>query len=319
MLLIGVGGTLSFACCIGWFVVCGAFPALVDTFLRFTPQYTALGWQGQSLAGLLVDTMWLFATGFSLTISSGMLLSVLLAKGRRPQTALLLWIIAIQLLGVALQAKSFPYHFSSIWPLAALLASVGWFSLWQQKAPTTRLLAAAAFSASVLSVTATKDLAAGFWDRAKDRLAAIAAQPPLMSPEDRDRFASVADVDAAQNRQLSETLKQRLPANASIYVWGFEPALYDLSSLRLASPYLYNIPQRVVWAAPASRKALMVQLNAAAPEAIIVTHGDVLPMVTGHMRDSASELRSFPELQRLLTTRYGKLRQIGDFEIYVRR
>ena len=94
--------------------------------------------------------------------------------------------------------------------------------------------------------TATKDVEHSFSARCGERLALFTA-----SPRDQaalDRLASVADVNAVANREVAAFLRARVPADRSVFVWGFEPVIYDLADRAPATRYLYDVPQRVAWA-----------------------------------------------------------------------
>ncbi len=95
--------------------------------------------------------------------------------------------------------------------------------------------------------------------------------------------------------------------------------IYHLSARRPASRYIYNVPQRTEWAQAESRQTLIRELTAAPPAAIVVVHHDSLPLVTGNRLDSATALRTFPELQRLLREEYRLAQRIGDLQILLRR
>ena len=97
----------------------------------------------------------------------------------------------------------------------------------------------------------------------------------------------MADVDAAQNRAVAQFLREHTEAGDAVFVWGFEPVIYDLADRPLASRYIYNVPQRATWSSGPMQETLMRDLGAAPPKAIVVEHGDVVPFVTGNNPDSA--------------------------------
>ena len=94
-----------------------------------------------------------------------------------------------------------------------------------------------------------------------------------------------------------------------------EPAAYRPPATR----YLYNVPQRAAWARQAARDALMRDLAASPPAAIVVELHDVFPSVTGDAIDSRDTLGGFPELAGLIEQRYELAVRIEDFEIYLER
>ncbi len=226
----------------------------------------------------------------------------------------------MHVVGVALQGKFFPYHWGATWPLTALLAALGFNRVWERLAArgpvgVAVFLVAVVFTA--LGRTATKDLDQGFLQRCGERVAIF-----TRSPRDQaalDRLASVADVNAAANREVAAFLRDRVAADRRVFVWGFEPVIYDLADRSPATRYLYDVPQRVAWARDRERQILMDDLAAGSPAAIVVERRDVFPMVTGDAIDSADTLRGFPALTELLASRFALAATIEDFEVYLER
>jgi hypothetical protein len=227
-------------------------------------------------------------------------------------------IIAVQMAGVIMQAKFFPYHWGATWPLTALLAGLGFHRVWE-RLRRFGVPGAAVFWAGIALAftarTATKDLDRSFVERCEDRLEIF--RHLHRDQVAVDRLASVADVNAVANREVAEFLRARVPADRRVLVWGFEPVIYDLADRAPATRYLYDVPQRVAWAKDRERAILMRDLEAGRPAAIVVEHRDVFPMVTGDAVDSADTLRGFPELAGLLAARYVLGTTIEDFDVYL--
>lgn len=321
-LAVAVGGALPFAACLAWFAAKGALRDAWDVLFVFTPHYTAIGWEGSSVFGMCYYAVaeWLVSYSAPMLVGLVLLLVAGPLQWRRPGVALLAGVVAIQLLGVAMQGKFFPYHYGAAWPATGMLAALGWWWLWE-RACARRLVGIASFVALALSVgrmrAATKDVADSFWSRSGARFAMLAGGP--RDDALRDSLASVADVDAGANRAVAAMLHERVAADRSVYVWGFEPVMYDQSERRSASRYVYNVPQRVAWAAEPTRAQLMRELAADPPAAIVVAHNDVFPMVTGDLLDSAGSLAQFWALRQLLDERYELAQRIQDFDVYLER
>ncbi len=316
-----LGGALPFAAVLTWFAATGALDALYQTLFVFTPHYTQLGHEGRSLVGLLAEAVKHWSIGYSSLLTAGLALAIAHWRStlERAATGLLGGLIAVQLVGVALQAKFFAYHYAGLWPITSLLAALGWWELWawarRRGASTVVAVACAAAVVAVLR-TATKDLPESFWRRSVRRLALV------VGPHDHataDALASVADVSAARNRAVAEVLTRRVPEGHPIFIWGFEPVIYDLADRPSASGFVYNVPQRVPWAAEASRRELMEHLRRVPPAAIVVAAHDVLPMVTGNGSDSRAVLESFESLRSFIRAGFGEPERVHDFEIYFRR
>lgn len=318
--LITLGGALPIAACLAWFWARGALGDLYEVLMVFTPHYTKLGWEGASIIGMTYwgFTTWLFHYSSPISVGLLLLLGFRPAPRERRGVWLLAGVIAIQLVGIVMQGKFFPYHYGAIWPVTALLAGLGADKLFE-RAARRGLGGVALFflGAGVVALgrSATKDTPDSFLDRCLARLVLFTTPQP--NEEARDALASVADVNAAANRQVAEILRAQVPAGAPVYVYGFEPVIYDLADRRPATRFLYNVPQRVPWAADEMRALLMDDLAKNPPRAIVVERRDVFPSVTGTTIDSADTLASFPALRELIAARYGHFRQVEDFEVYL--
>jgi hypothetical protein len=316
------GGVAPIALCALWFAAKGALRDLYDVLFVFTPHYTKLSWVGENLPGM---TYWGF-TEWLCTYSSVATVGVLLALGfpraprERPGFALLAAIIAVHIAGVIMQGKFFPYHYGATWPLTALLAGLGYVRLWSplaRRGLPGALVFLAGFAFVTFFRTATKDVEGSFLVRCRQRIAILTSSPRDVAA--LDRLASVADVNAAANRAVAAFLRERVPADRTVFVWGFEPVIYDLADRTPATRYLYDVPQRVAWAKEKERAVLMRDLGASRPAAIVVEHRDVFPMVTGDAIDSADTLKGFWELRELIGTRYWLASTIEDFDIYLEK
>lgn len=321
-LVILAGGALPFALCLLWFLGRGALPHLRDVLLVFTPHYTALSWVGETFGGMVYwgFTEWLCTYCSVATV--GVLLCMAFPRAPREQfgVRVVAAIIAIHVVGVIMQGKFFPYHYGATWPLTAMLAGLGFHRLWVRLAPIGlpgALIFFLAIGFTALGRSATKDVERSFLQRCQERWALF-----THSPRDQvavDKLASVADVNAIANREVAAFLHDRVPADRKVFVWGFEPVIYDLADRSPATRYLYDVPQRVAWAKAHEREILMRDLDAGRPAAIVVEHRDVFPMVTGDAIDSADTLRGFPELNGLIASRYALGVSIEDFDVYLER
>jgi hypothetical protein len=315
------GGAATMALTLSYFVAKGAMPELYDTLFVFTPQYTKLGFRGEWFWGFVYLAFEQWSIGYSAFIGVGLALFLALPalSDRERGGALHVFGIAgLQVVGVALQAKFFPYHYGAALPFASMLAGWGAWKLWKHARKTS--LGIVLFGAALYVMGdargATRDLDETFWMRSKHRLAALV--DPSKRNETNDALYSVADVSAGANRRVAEWLMAHTDANAPVFIWGFEPEIYDLSRRRPATRYLYDVPQRVTWA-ESSRDRLMSDLERTPPAVIVVEHRDVFPAVTGNNLDSADSLSVFPRLASYLRQGYVLAERIEDFDLYVKR
>ncbi|HEU4533547.1 MAG TPA: hypothetical protein VFS00_05490, partial [Polyangiaceae bacterium] len=318
-----IGAAAPVALTVAYFAAKGALGHLYDTLFVFTPNYTKLGFRAEWLLGFifLACEQWVFSFSAFNVLGLALLLGLpsLGPRGREGAWHVV-GVVAFQLVGVGLQAKFFPYHYGAALPFAGLLAGWGYAKLWRAARARGPLAAAATFALVPLlydARTATRDLEDGFWDRCRLRLQALLTTPAGAQPLD-DHLHSVADVNAGANRQVAEWLRAHTPEGSSVYIWGFEPAIYDLAGRRPASRYIYNVPQRVAWGREAARRELLAELERERPAAFVVERNDVFPFVTGDRLDSAAALQTFDALRASVEREYELAVTIEDFDVYLR-
>ncbi|HEY2404715.1 MAG TPA: glycosyltransferase family 39 protein [Polyangiaceae bacterium] len=327
LLVVGAGVTLPILLCLIWFAVRGAWPALHWTLFVFTPGYTALGgWEGRQAPTMLYYSLEEAFFKFSALAAAGVLATITISPihGReREGTFLVLGVIAMQIAGVAMQGKFFPYHYAAVLQLIGLLAGFGLYKLWR-RCMSGGLGGVLAFTSFVVIATdmraATRDLPQYFRERALMRLKYAFGMSPYRSREALDHELSyVADYNLNADRDVALEVRSRTRSSDPIFVWGFEPAIYWLSERTPASRFLYDVPQRCEWQKAYARAELLHDLKQRPPAIVIVQHNDVFPSVTGHATDSADDLSSAPELERWLLTHYEYQKRIEDFDLYARK
>jgi hypothetical protein len=317
---ITAGGAAPIALTALWFLARGALSDLWQVLFVFTPHYTKLSWVGETVTGMTYwgFTEWLQQYCSVPTVGFLLFLAFSPRANERPGAGLVGGIIAVHIAGVIMQGKFFPYHYGATWPLTALLAALGFMRVFDRlKAwgPLGVVLFFTGFGVVCFFRTATKDVEHSFLVRCGERLALLKKSEQVES----DKLASVADVNAVANREVANWVRAHVPADRRIFVWGFEPVIYDLADRMPATRYLYDVPQRVKWAKEKERATLMSDLDAGRPAAIVVEHRDVFPMVTGDAIDSADTLKDFPALRDRLTERYFLATSIEDFDVYMER
>jgi hypothetical protein len=301
----------------------GAWKDLYDALFVFIPHYTSLGWEDATIPGMIYLAIEEWLVVFSSANAAGMLAAVVLAPiatREREGIVHVLGIVFIQLVGVAMQGKFFPYHYASTLLFGGLLAGLGAYKLWQRAVPrgAAGVVLYAALTIVVLKGrTATHDTETDFIYRCMARFNYLFSAHSQQSRDDLDKkLYSVADVSFDADRRVAELLRARLSPEERVFIWGFEPMIYDLADRRPASRYIYNVPQRVAWFKDGARYELMRDLLAHPPRAVVVERRDVFPGVTGESIDSADTLRTFPELQHWIWQKYDLAATIEDFEIY---
>lgn len=318
---LAAGSLLPILFIVAWFKAWGAWGELHHTLFVFAPGYAATTWYPEWLPNYLFYAFELATVSASGIVFVGLMLALALGE-RTPEVPGLLLVFgtaALHLAGIAVQSKFFPYHFAGTFPLLSFVAGLGWWKLWQaskRKGP----IAVVAFMALVVFLararTATRDLGETFWDRSMQRTSALLSGDPAKREAVDARLYSVADVSYDQNMKVVRWLVDNTSSNDTVYIWGFEPFIYDVAKRRPATRFIYNVAQRVSWYREEARAKLMDDLNRQLPKAIIVEHRDVFPVVTGDSLDSEASLQGFWALKNLIDTRYLFVSSIDDFDIY---
>ncbi len=318
-----IGGVFPVAVTLAWFAAKGALADLHQVLFVFTPYYTKISWEQQSVMIMSYHGFLEWLTGYSSALFGGMVLLAIFRPDKRAHAALavLFGCIAVHLAGVVMQGKFFPYHYGATFPLTALAAGLGFEGALAYALRRGRALGAVAFATATVLLVAAKcpvpSFGEAFGSRSLLRLQLL-KNPPADKELAWDSLASVADVNAHENRAVARYLAANTEPGDAIFVWGFECIIYDLAERPLSSRYIYNVPQRAVWSREPMQAALMVELRARPPRAIVVEHHDVFRMVTGSDADSARSLYEFPAFSEMLYGEYAYAATIGDFDVYLR-
>ena len=311
------------AVAIAWLAAAGAWPATLETFLVFLPSYHAVRFEWSALPIDVLRTLRDAIFGFTAFVPGGLLLlAVLPPLAPRERSAALhaVGIVLVQLAGVIVQARFYPYHFAASLILLALPAGWGLWKGWRY-ARRTPLAAVAAVVVVGLLAWKTPAVPAygglGFWERARLRAALrVGSADPLAE----NLLHSAGDVHYGANRGAAQWIATRTPPDSTLYVWGFEPMLYAMADRRPASRWIYNVPQRLDWKhRDRVRRELLADLRRERPAAIVLVERDVREGVTGSYRDSRSELEGFPELQQWIAEAYATAWRGEDLTILQRR
>lgn len=324
VLVVGAGVGIPVLFTLAWFALRGGLGALYWTMHDFTPGYTALGWEGRRAPEMFYYALQEAFFKFSAVNTAGVIAAVAITPmhlREREGIFLVLGVIAMHVTGIAMQGKFFPYHYGATLPLIAFLAGLGLYKLWRRclaGGPGGVLAFVAFVGACIAMRQAVGDLPQDFWERSALRMKYLLRIPPYDRREALDvELATVADVSLAADRNVALELKARTRSDAPVFVWGFEPVIYWLAGRAPASRFIYDVPQRTRWQRARARQDLMHDLAMHPPAAIVVQHNDVFPMVTGDTLDSHRALATFPELDRMLDTRYELVKTIEDFDVFV--
>lgn len=304
MLAFGAGAALPLVAVFLYFAANGALADLSEALFVFAPEYTALNYRTgdpllfgpRAVQILLLRFSWLNPLGVLLLFALPKM-----APREREGAFHALGVMLFCLLGVALQGRFFAYHYGATVPLVALLAG---FGLWKLLRIGQRFALGAVALALLLFLFANSNglsgaVAGGFLERVRTLDAGYAYN--------------------TGNRRVAAWLRGHTREDEAIYVWGFQPMLYDLARRRPASRFVYNAPQRAPWFSKTARDVLMRDLAEDPPAAILVESGDLHPGTAATGMDSAQTLTRFPRLARLIDRDYDEGVDVGSFKIHLRR
>lgn len=320
-----LGAAIPLALVAAYFIHAQAWRESASALFLFAPKYTALSLAGHSFQDLLARSVGDWAVRFGFTGAAGLLfLAILPPRHAREREGVLhvSGASAFVLIGVALQAKFFPYHYVVALVLTALCSGWGFWKLWLHLRSSRLGIAAFVALLGILIHARSATEAAGmpvgsFRARFQMRLESIAN--PAVAAQNNDKLYSLGDVDAEALRLLVEWLKAHTLPDDPVFIWGFEPGVYFLAERRPASRYVYNVPQRATWSSQESRKTLMEELARARPAVIVVARNDRLPWVVGNGQDSSESLQGFPELLSFIAEHYSLTGRLKRFDLFVRR
>jgi hypothetical protein len=310
-----VGGIAVLGTTVAYLYTVGALEEAHYIFFEFVPKYSSIFFSWEEFPTLITGVFRHWAiVPFTPFLWIGILLALFLPKTHPRERELLLLIAGcalVQIIGIALQAKFFVYHYGGLRPLLALTVGWGYVKLAKLRIPRLALVLTLLLGAHFAMAQDA------LLRQSEHRLDMVLE--PARAIEIGDQIHSRHDVNARANREGAAWIANNTPPSQPIYVWGFEPILYELSNRGLASKYIYNVPQRCLWSEERTQADLMRELEAARPSVIVTLEGDALGHVTNNMADSAKSLTRFPRLQALIERDYAEIRTWEDLTVHKRR
>jgi hypothetical protein len=325
----GVAALAPIAICAAWLWSRGAWNATYYTYVRYAPGYLALRFA--TPASISVLTMGVFILRTPGIVLTGLVATLLVQHrdGRRTPAALLVISgIALQLVGVALAGKLFPYHYFAALILAAVAAGDGFAKLRERFAhgsladalvPT----ALAVVAAVLVSVPACNLRPATgftqFWRRSAMRTDWILGIGPKIPKQQLDAtLYNYYATNLGAYEEAAAMIDSTTGRDDRIFVWGAESVIYWLAARRPASHFVHDFPPRANWDQAQLRDTLMLELEAAHPAVIVVEAGDFAPDIVGNDMDSMQSLHAFPRLNLYLSKYFTPFAQIDRLTIWRR-
>ena len=327
-----IGGMASLApivACIEWFWMRGAWGAMYETSFGLAAGHLAVTWKsaGGIEAGLMpiaLKTLLVFWLRLPALIQIGLAAALVMrpkVSEGKPAALLLGGMIALQLVGVAAQAKFFGYHYTAAVMLCAIAAGAGIAKLWDRCSdaggPGKLKFALAVVGLGIAIPAMRPDVPSmvglpAFWRRSAIRTEWLLGIGPIRTRDELDqRLYASYGTSLVDYRHVAEAIDRMTRADDSIFLWGSESVIYWLAERRPASRYVYDVPLRTAWQEDQTRVILMSELKASPPAIVVIEAGDFVPDIVGNALDSQQSLQTFPQLQDFFTTYYKPVTQIG--------
>jgi hypothetical protein len=311
-----------------WIWAHGAFRIAVWTWRDFAPGYASVGapWTIATFYTSLYSTLLALVFQMTALIGIGLIFALSLSQPNSPSRRWFWWLVGQGLcigLAVALQHKSFKYHYAAGFPVLALAAGWGWTELWKVATASGWRYSSIfliAFGATYFMRFPVTDLTGTIHERAWNRIQNLLRVQDLETRREvrHEMYAVRKDFDLANAEKVAKWVKQRVEPDETFLLWGCDSIIYWLSERRPATRFIHNIPQRSPWQEVQARRQFMEDIERNRPSVIVVQRGDVVASVVGEHIDSAGALRSFSEFSNYLRTGFKRERTIGNFDVYVR-
>lgn len=225
-----------------------------------------------------------------------------------------LWLVS-GLAFVILQAKGFDTHWIPMLPPLVLLAAAGTGALLDSIANfiNRRGTQTILYGLTMLGIVAI--LLVTMWAR---------ALPYLRGDETQAEYYAHFqgnDFKPAESLAVLHFLRDNIPPNSTLFVWGFRPEIYYLGPYVPATRFIAHFPLVGDWFPSEWRDEAVMDLAAANPPIVLVMQADYMPWVTGRNEDSHQLLVEYAGLSNWLAAGYDRDWdvELGDFLVWRRR
>jgi hypothetical protein len=325
----GVAALVPIAICAAWLWSRGAWSATYYTYVQYAPGYLALRFA--TPAAISVLTVGVFILRTPAIVVAGLVAALFLQHRdglRTPAALLVTSAIALQLVGVAVAGKLYPYHYFAAFILAAIVAGDGFAKLRERFAhrrladalvPTALAVLSAAVISAPVSYLRPSAKSGQFWRRSAMRTCwtlGIGAKIPKQQLD--AALYNFYATNLGDYEEAAAIIDSKTGPGDSIFVWGAESVIYWLANRRPASHFVHDFPPRANWDQADSRDALMRELEAAHPAVIVVEAGDFAPGIVGNNMDSEQSLQTFPRLKDYLARDFTAVAQVDKLTIWRR-
>jgi len=327
-----IGGLLPVLLTLSYLFMTDSFDEFYYLMFVYLPHYTTLNLSKYSLVDMFISTNYIWLLRYSRLHLLGLVLMFVLPRmsnRERIYTLHVVGAIMFGIIGIALQAKLFRYHYAATITLSGLLSGWGLWKLWVfvRGVQWSSFYMISVFIFLGLLPSGPSGIYSK-WKAVAYRLENLIIEPKTddmmfhldSNPNSlKHRKISRWNLNSKANHLVSEWIIKNIPQQSTIFVWGFEPSIYLYSNHALASRYIYNVAQRTPWSKADARTELMADLVKNSPAVVVVQEGDIFKSVTGDFQDSRMALDDFPELKDWLTVNYHSATKIENLEILVRK
>jgi hypothetical protein len=312
-----------------YLVIGGALDEYLFAQFRFARNYAGLGGPyaydrftlGNYLSGLRGSLMWFAASRLLLVAPA--LAAVMMGGVLRGDRAVRLCavLLATTVLGVAIQAKFFIYHWHPVLPFLALLAGWAWIALWRElRGRLTAVGSTATLSGAVLALLFLTPQVTDPGVREWQDLVHFARDRSYRSVY-YDRFGlwGHGTYSFRASEEVGNYVAARSQPGETVFVWGYDPNLYLISDRESASRFLSLLPLMTTFTPERWKREFVADLEAKRPAFILIQRGENARWISGRADDSAEWVTEFPAFNDLIIRGYRFDRRIEDYYIYQRR
>jgi hypothetical protein len=318
-----VGLAAAAAIVLAWIVLKGAWPAMREVQFEVLPRYAAMAVQRRPryfLSAFARTNYWLGVWNLWAALA-GLVLAWLRRDLKR--FAPIFLAASVAYIATVMQIRFHDYYFQTCYPFCAAIWAYLVLGIYEGSSAIARNFRQRGWklAAGLVWILFAQAI---FWP-----LPAQFSELAMRYEELREWHIDPVTFYSNYPRQLPfELLRGQfevmhyLEKNAtprdSIYLWGSNCLIYYLSGHQAPTRFVSNLGIVSLWAQPSWREELMRDLRKSQPRFIVVTRDDALPSITYVNLDSEKYLKTFPELERFITSRYTPAADFRTFVVYRR-
>ncbi|WP_419904829.1 glycosyltransferase family 39 protein [Kiloniella sp.] len=246
---------------------------------------------------------------------TGMLIAGMVKKGASLLHVVTIMLIAAGWLSGFVQGKGFAYHFIPILIGYAILFGLATEAILLSIKLRTQI-AINGFTTWLILMVSLVLMTSAFEKNFKGIKEVIFNVPLQVRLEEYDVDR---DFNYPETLKFSNTLSKIRKPDETMFIWGYETALYFLQNTSPEYRYPYTWPFSVDFYDERYTKDLLDRLKKSPPKYFIVQKKDGTPWVTGHKLDSREILPKHPEIHNFLLNHYKSILETDRFDLWENR